>query len=62
MAQLSSKTRDIMAKEDYSERGLECLSDETLAAIVDADVRQNGELESNEAFAAFAELSRRSDS
>jgi hypothetical protein len=49
-----------MANETYVERGLECLSDETLATIVEADVRENGGLKSGEAYEAFAELSRRS--
>lgn len=41
--------------------GLEHLSDATLAAIVEGDIRDNDDLKSQEACRAFAELARRSD-
>lgn len=46
-----------MAKE---KTGLACLSDDALAAIVEAEVRDDGELCSTEGKAAFNELASRS--
>ena len=40
--------------------GLELLSDETLAKIVEGDVAQQDDIKSPEAAAAFVELARRS--
>ena len=39
--------------------GLECLDDEDLACIVKSELNEHGELKSDEACAAFAELSKR---
>ena len=49
-----------MDSESKNEKGLEALDDEVLAAIVEADVLENGEITKDEACVAFDELERRS--
>lgn len=44
---------------DEEKKGLECLSDEVLAAIVEQSTEDGGGLNSDEAVAAFRELSKR---
>lgn len=50
-----------MSSEEEKKVGLELLSDEVLARIVEDDIESNDSLKSPEAYAAFSELSRRSD-
>ena len=45
--------------QEEKEVGLQCLSDGALAQIVEAELENNGELKSVEAYAALAELNRR---
>jgi len=47
-----------MATEE-KEQGLECLSDEALARIVEADLEDHSELKSHEALVAFNVLESR---
>ena len=50
-----------MSQEKEDEKvGLELLDDATLVQIVEGDVGENQELKSPAAYAAFAELARRS--
>ena len=48
-----------MNSDEKEKVGLQCLSDEDLACIVKGDLNDSDELKSQEAIAAFRELSKR---